>query len=95
MFQCRGGADRRIHHIEHCTGADEVRGGGGPLPNCQNATNTKTSHGANRGKQAQPFRSTLPGLCGNPTLSVEVQHFLWESNIFCDSVPKSYLKSNK
>lgn len=49
-LQCRRGADRCLYHSEHCLGAYALRRGGGHLPNCQNAADTETCHGADWGK---------------------------------------------
>ena len=50
MLQCRGRPYRRLHHVEHRAGADEVRGRGRHVPDGENAQNTETRHGTNRGK---------------------------------------------
>lgn len=45
-----GGPDRRVHHPQHSAGADEVRGGGGHLPDGQDAAHPETRHRPDRGE---------------------------------------------
>ena len=47
--QCGCRTDGCFHRAEHCAGEDEIRGSGGPLPDRQDAENSETRHGADRG----------------------------------------------
>lgn len=49
VTQCWCGADRCVHHPEYRPGEDEVRGSGGRLPDCQDASDSEAGHGADGG----------------------------------------------
>lgn len=49
VHQCWCGEDRGLHHSEYRVGEDEVRRGGGPVPDRQDVTHPETCHGADRG----------------------------------------------
>lgn len=44
--QCWGRQDRSLHHPQHRSGADEVRGRGGSLPDGEDAPHPAARHGA-------------------------------------------------
>lgn len=46
-----GGQDRSVHHPQHRAGEDEVRGGGGSLPDGEDSSHPETSNGADRGER--------------------------------------------
>lgn len=49
-FQRWSRQDWRVHHAQYSPGEDALRGGGGHLPDGQDAEDTAASHGADRGE---------------------------------------------
>ena len=50
LFQCWCRPDWSIYYVKYRPREDEVRGSRGYVPDCENAQNPETCHGANRGE---------------------------------------------
>lgn len=79
--QCRSGPDRCVHHPQHRSGEDAVRGRGGHLPDCQDAAHPETGHRPDRGELPSCYPSNSSFISRNTCLP----HLF----IFCSSFTHS------